>query len=110
MLSKFILAAVSLVDLVAVVNGLPYASRHGFKNLLLAAPCDHGSTHESTPRVPQRPLKHEPTFHIQTTNLEVDWSFLCHDGDCLGDIEFSVNDGTNTRKLFAHTLSAKLVT
>lgn len=108
MLSKFILVAVSLVDLVAVVNGLP--NRHGFKNLLQAAPCDPRSTHSSAQHVPQRPLKHEPTFHIQTTHLEVDWSFFCHDGDCVADIEFSVNDGTNTRKLFAHALSTKLVT
>jgi len=97
MLSKLILAAISLVDLVAVVNGLPYSNRQDFKELLPAPPCDGKFTHTSAPSVSQRPMKHEPTFAVQTTtNLEVDWSFFCHDGICLGEIDFSVNDGTNT--------------
>jgi hypothetical protein len=97
MLSKLMLTVVSLVDLIAVVNGLPYSSRHDFKKLLLAPPCDV-TTHASNPSVLQKPMKHEPTFAIgSTTNLEVDWSFFCHDGQCLGEIDFSVNDGTNVR-------------
>jgi hypothetical protein len=100
MISRFMLAAVSLVELVAVVNALPYISRHGFQNLLLAAPCERTSAQTNAPGVIQLPLKHEPSMHIQTTHLEVNWSFFCHDGDCLGEVAFSVNDGTNTRKFF----------